>query len=178
MSTSVRAASPAAAARGLPLKVPCWAMPLPISSIKAALPTEGSGRHATGDRLGEARQVGLHPEALDGTSRRDGGPAFHLVEDEDHAVAGAQLAHTLEVAGAGQHDADVHHDGLEDEAGDLGRPGREELFDRRQVVVRHRQRPGRHAGGDSLRRRHEGVGARPRRRAWSRLGVTENMTAS
>ena len=64
-------------------------------------PAEGARRDPAGDRLGEAGQVGLDPEALDGTAGGDGGAALHLVEDEHDAVARAQLAHAFEVARAG-----------------------------------------------------------------------------
>ena len=102
---------------------------------------EGAGRYPSGDRLGEARQVGLDPEALDGPARRDGGAALHLVEDEHDAVAGAQLAYALEIAGPRQHDADVHHHGLEDEAGDLVAALGEEALEGAEVVVGDDQGP-------------------------------------
>ena len=124
VSTSVSAASPAAATSGLPLNVPCWAMPLPIWSMSSALPPNAPPGVAAGDRLGEAGQVGLDAEALDRPAGGDRGAALHLVEDEDDAVAGAQLAEPLQVAGLRQDDPDVHHDRLDDEAGQLVPAGR------------------------------------------------------
>ncbi len=122
---------------------------------------EGAGRYPAGDRLGEAGQVGLDPEALDGPAGRDGGPALHLVEDEDDAVAGAQLAQPLEVARPGQDDADVHHHRLDDEAGDLVAPLGEQPLQGAEVVVGDGQGPLAHLRRDALGgRRGAGPSAR------------------
>ncbi len=60
-----------------------------------------------------------------------------LVEDEDDAVLGTQLAHPLQVPGLRHDDADVHHGGLHDEAGDLVAPLLKHALEVIGVVERH-----------------------------------------
>ena len=80
---------------------------------------ECGGRRAAADRLGEAREIGLHAVALDRAARGDRGARLHLVEDEERAVAVQEVEETGEVTGLGLGDADVHHHRLDDQARDL-----------------------------------------------------------
>ena len=130
----------------------------------------GAGR-AAADRLGEAREVGLHAVALGGAAGCDRRAALHLVEDQDDAAAGADLAQRLEVAGLGLDETDVHHHRLEDQAGGgVGVLG-EERVECGRVVERDDPRVVRDVGGDPLRHRQrrcvlepaDGVGVRDHR---------------
>ncbi len=81
---------------------------------------DAAERHVAGvDALGEGQQV--RDDALVRGDEPAAGPpeaGHHLVEDEDDAVPVAQLPHTGEVAGRGQHDAGGAGDRLEQDGRD------------------------------------------------------------
>ena len=118
---------------------------------------EGRRGRAAADRLGEAREVGLHAVALDRAAGRDRRARLHLVEDQQRAVPVQQLEQAREVSGLGLRDADVHHHRLDDQARDRRRRCSSSSFDEHgEVVERHRVRVAaqvlRHAERHRLRR--------------------------
>ena len=112
------------------------------------LPAERADRGPAAERLGEAGQVRLHSEPFDRAAFGDGRSGLHLVEDEHHAVAGAQLADGFEVAGLRQDQAHVHHHRLHDECPDLLASFRQHVLQGRSVVERHDQGVHGHHGRD------------------------------
>ena len=80
---------------------------------------EGADRHSATDALGQADHVRLDPEVLGGAAIGDHHPGLHLVEDEDCAVVGGQLAQPLQEAGLRWHHPDVELHRLDDDRGDL-----------------------------------------------------------
>src|SRR5260221_14751397 len=84
---------------------------------------------AAAETLGDGHQVRYHAFLL-ARMQRAGAPhaAHHLVEDEEDAVAVADLAHAPEIAGCGRHRPHGGADhGLGDEADHVARP---DLHDR------------------------------------------------
>ncbi len=130
----------------------------------------GGERQAAADHLAEGGQVGGHAEQRLRASPADPEAGHHLVEDQQRAVAVAEIAQPGEETGDGRDQVHVAGDRLDDHGGDLIPRTREERLDRREVVVRREQgvghHGGRHAGGggDADRRRagaggdQEGVG--------------------
>ena len=118
---------------------------------------EGADRDPASDALREAEEVRLHAEVLEGPTPGQDDAGLHLVEDQDDAVLGGELADPLEVAGLRRHDADVELDGLDDDRRDLVVVGLEDRGEDLRLVERrdHRLRdprardPG--AGRDRLR---------------------------
>ena len=80
---------------------------------------EGSQGETAADGLGEGDHVGLDVEVLAGSAPAQLGAGLHLVENEQRALAGADFAQTLKVARLRHADADVHHDGFEDNGRNL-----------------------------------------------------------
>ena len=103
------------------------------------LATEGADRCPASDGLGETGQVWLDPEPFDGASGSDGGSGLDLVEDQNHAMLGAQLPDRLQVSGQRGDQADVHHDRLHDQRGDLASPLGEDVSEGLGVIERNDQ---------------------------------------
>src|SRR5207249_8061898 len=80
---------------------------------------EGSERQAATDGLGEANHVRLHAEEFAGASPGKFCAGLDLVEDEQRAVLGANVAQPLQEPRLRQTQSDVHHNGLENDGGDL-----------------------------------------------------------
>ena len=79
---------------------------------------ERADRQAATDDLAEAGDVGPDTGELLGATPGHAEAGHHLVEDEQHAVAGGERAQRLQVAGARQHAAHVAGDRLDDDRGD------------------------------------------------------------
>ena len=80
----------------------------------------GADRHAAGDRLADGHDVGA--QAAGARAAADAGAeGVRLVVDEQRAGLVAELAHGLEEARLGRHDADVGHRRLHEHAGDVAR---------------------------------------------------------
>ena len=73
--------------------------------------------------LASVTMSGRTPNLLGGAAGGDGQAGLDLVEDQDDAVLRGDLAHGLEVAVLGEHDAEVHHRRLHDHAGGLAALG-------------------------------------------------------
>ena len=93
----------------------------------------------------------LHPCAPPGADAEAGN---HLVEDQQDAVARADVAQALQKARLRQHHAHVAGDRLDDQRGDLIGKRLAQPLDRRQVVVRGEQRVGGRRARDAGARRH------------------------
>ena len=83
------------------------------------LAAERRDRPAVRHRLPERRQVGRDPGDRLVAAEAVAEAGDHLVEDEDRAVLGRELAQPLEEAGLRQDRADVVGDRLEDDRGDV-----------------------------------------------------------
>ena len=100
-------------------------------------------RQAPAERLGQRDHVGHDAELLDGAAGGDRHAGLDLVEDQDDPVLLRDLADGLEVAGLGEHDAEVHHRRLHDHAGGQATLLGEALdaaLHRGGVIERHRDR--------------------------------------
>ena len=130
----------------------------PLHQLAAA--AVGADRQPAADHLAEGGQVGLDPEQLLGAAEGDAEAGHHLVENEQRAVAVAQLAETFEVPLDRRHQTHVAGDRLDEDAGHLVAVAAEQVLDRQQVVVRGGERVGGHRARHAGRRRHaEGRGA-------------------
>ena len=118
---------------------------------------DGAARQTAADRLGQSDQVGRHLEALSRAAGSDGDACFHLVEDEQRAVAVGDLFDLAEEALVREDDADVHHRRLDDHRRDLVLVPRECLLQGGQVVERDDGGELDDRGRDALALR-EGVG--------------------
>ncbi len=87
-------------------------MPSPNGLDDAILDQHGADRLIAGtEPLRHADDVGNDALVLEGEARAAAAhAAHHLVEDEEHAVAVANLANALEVAGHGRHGAERRAD--------------------------------------------------------------------
>ena len=128
----------------------CRALGHEVHDLRLA--PERADRGAPADRLGPRRQVWAHAVALGRAAVGDGAPALDLVVDENGAVAVAEVAQRLKVAGLRNDDADVHHDRLEDHRGDLPAVLAEELVERARVVEGDDDRVVPHRPRDALGR--------------------------
>ena len=97
---------------------------------------DGPDDEAVGHRLGERRQVRRDAEQLLGAAGSGPEAGHDLVEDQDHAVAGAHLAEALEEAGRGPDVAAPERLGHDRRDATAGEP----RLDRVEVV------PGQHLG--------------------------------
>src|SRR4029079_1320116 len=88
----------------------------------------------TADRLREADQIRCNAVQPRDSARPDRQTGLDLVEGQRGAVRVQSLAQPGEVAGVGVDDAGVHHDRLDDHAGDLAGVGLEHAVDGVQVV--------------------------------------------
>jgi hypothetical protein len=108
---------------------------------QVAAAAEGAGRQAAADHLAEGGQVRPDAEQLLGAAPGHPEAGHHLVEDEERAVAVAQRAQPLEIAGLRRHQAHVAGDRLDEDGGDLAAALGEARLGGGEVVV------GRHQGG-------------------------------
>ena len=84
-----------------------------------ALATKGAERQAAADRLGKRDEVRFDAESASGTSPPSGDAGLHFVEHQQRAVLAGDFAHRLQISRLRQTDADVLHDGLDDERRNL-----------------------------------------------------------
>ena len=86
---------------------PCWKKPEPFGESVEDLLAEqhrADGLVAAAEALGDRHQVGRDAVLLAGVQRAGAThAAHHLVEDQEHAVAVADLADAPEIAGSGGH---------------------------------------------------------------------------
>ena len=81
--------------------------------------SDGARGQTATQGLGHGHQVGSHSEALGGAARTDAQAGLDLIEDQDDAVSPGDLADLLQISRFRQHDAQVHHGRLHDDAGGL-----------------------------------------------------------
>ena len=121
-------------------------------------------REPASDDLAQAREIGPDSVARLRASPRDAEAGDHLVEDEQRAVAGAEVAQASEKARRGRDHTHVAGHWLHDERRDTPGMGFERGLDRREVVERHGQ------GQRGQGRRHpQAVGHAEGRAARARL---------
>ena len=99
---------------------------------------EGRQRQAAADGLGQCDQVRLDAEAGRGAVGASGQAGLDLVEDQQHVVGVAECTNTFDVAGVGQHDAEVLDDGFHHHAGNVLGVGGELALHLAEVVIGHR----------------------------------------
>ena len=86
--------------------------------MTSAVPPKAASGRPPPMLLAKRDQVGRDAQARGRAVRAGGEAGLDLVEDQQHAVRVAQGADAGEVAGVGQHDADVLEHRLHDHAGD------------------------------------------------------------
>ena len=128
----------------------------------------GADRQPAADHLPERRQIRRDPVERLRAARVHAEAGHDLVEDEQRAVRGGELAQPLEEARGREHEPHVPDDRLEDHGRDLVVALRRALLDRVEVVERRGERV-----GDRARRHARRVGQAERRDARSRLHEEE-----
>src|SRR5438477_263948 len=95
---------------------------------------ESSERQAPADGFGQANQVRLHAKEFAGPAPSELCAGLDFVEDQQRAVLRADVAQPLEEPGLRHAQSDVHHNGLENNAGDLVGIFLEAALDAREIV--------------------------------------------
>src|SRR5208283_4113676 len=96
--------------------------------------TKSSKRQAAADRLCQADHVGLHCEELGGAAPTELCASLDFVEDQQRAILVAERAQTFEKSWFRHADADVHHDGFENNRCNLAWILLEAVLDTWQIV--------------------------------------------
>ena len=130
----------------------------------------GADRQPAADDLAEARQIGNDAAPALRAAGTDAESGDHFVEDQQDAVARADLAQALQKPRLRQHHAHVAGDRLDDERGDLIGERFAEPLDRRHVVIGGEQRVGCRGARDARAGRHA-------ERRQARPGLHEKLIA-
>src|SRR5690348_7176349 len=91
-------------------------------------------RQSAADGLRKADDIRLHAEEFACAAPSQLCAGLHLVEDEQRAILAADVAQALEETRLRDAETDVHHDGLENDGGDLAGIFAEAALDAREIV--------------------------------------------